>query len=419
MDNWGKGKLLEEKLLFWYGFVATMPIIQILGMTVFTWYTLGMVVFLLASKMNCLKIQNKVIVFIAITISTMVSSIMCLMGNLPNMWKASQLKDCIWQICYLIIFIAYCNKGQFKKCIFYIKGIYYSALFQMGWGILQLATYAVTQISINKLLFYDILHVQEAAYIQTRGNSIALTGLCWNAGNIAPLLVIAYTFSKSTWIKIFVVLFSLLSGSRTALLGVAVCIMIDIFFFLIQYKKRVSPKIIMGIIFSLILCGVVLLFNREWASIILNKVSETLSSFSVGYLKTQSSSRIHSRYWKTIFQVMEWNPLINNLFGYGSNCSGYPFAILYNQYADHAWTVECDFIGYLWNYGFIGFILWYAWYLFEIIRGLKIDKKYFILFGGFLVEGIAYNITFNWCYVFLLMLFIQIMYKRDAFKPTY
>ena len=138
-----------------------------------------------------------------------------------------------------------------------------------------------------------------------------------------------------------------------------------------------------------------------------------MGTLSLDYLHTQSSSTVHARYWTSVPIVTQWNGVLNNLFGYGNGCSGYPFAILYGQYDDHNWVVECDYINNLWSFGYIGFALWYSWYGNHVFKGKKLDKKFLVLFLGLLVEGITYNVTFNWCFLFLLFVFIEIDYSND------
>ena len=415
MLEFPKAKTKEEKLLLIYGFVGTMPIVQLMGFTGFTWLTLIVIGCFLLKNHIKITFNKEATPYIIFTVLTFFSSFICLSSGMDQMWKSKQIPNMIWQICYLTLFLAYFNKTGSLKCMYYIKGVYYAAFAHAIWGILQVLVYEIAHVSINKLLFFDLLHVQAAEYVQIRGNSVAMTGFCWNAGNFAPLLVIGYVLSPALFAKAFFAAISVVSGSRTALTGIVACVFLDVFIGLFNRnkKKKIRPIYIIGIAAVLLAAFVVLITNTKIVQTLALRIQEMQNAFSLDFLKTQSSSRLHTRYWISIPRITHWNSLINNLFGYGNGSSGYPFAKLYNQYADHAWTVECDFINNLWSFGYIGFAFWYCWYGYQIYKAHRLNKKFLVLFFGLLVEGITYNVTFNWCLMFLLFVFIEISYSND------
>lgn len=420
MLEFSKAKTTEEKLLMVYGFVGTMPIVQLFGFSAFTWLTLLMIGYLLLRKQVKSKFNKKAIPYIVYTALTLLSSFICLVSGMERMWKTIQIPNMIWQLCYLVLFLVYYNKKGSTKCLFYIKGVYYAAFAHAIWGILQFIIYEIAHISINKLIFFDLMHVQMAEYVQMRGSSVAMTGFCWNAGNFAPLLIIGYVLSPSLFSKIFFVGISLISGSRTGITGIIACVFLELFIWMFsKYKKRIKPVHIIGIGILVVAVSIVVVSNTKLMQTLALRIQEMQNTFSFDYLNTQSSSRLHARYWISIPRITQWNGLINNLFGYGNGSSGYPFAQLYNQYADHAWTVECDYINNLWSFGYIGFIVWYCWYGYHIYKGRKLDKKFLVLFLGLLVEGISYNVTFNWCLMFLLFVFIEISYSNNFMSENY
>lgn len=417
MLEFPKEKTTEERLLFLYGLLGTMPILQVLGFTAFTWLTVLSLGYMLLQGRIESKAKKKVLPYLIFSIGTLISSGICLVSNMPSIWKDIQPSNIIWQLCYLIIFIGYFNQKGIIKSIFYIKGVYYAAFAHAIWGILQFFIYEIGNISINKILFFDLLHVQMAEYVQMRGSSIAMTGFCWNAGNFAPLLVIGYVLSSSIYIKIFFAGIALLSGSRTGITGILASFLLELgIHFFKKRKGKIKLGYILGIGAIAVVAVVVIATNGRIMQSISQRIQEMQGMFSRDFLTTQSSSRLHARYWISIPRITGWNNLINNLFGYGIESSGYPFAEIYGQYADHAWTVECDFINILWSFGYIGFIIWYGWYGNQIIKGTKINNKYLILFAGLLVEGASYNVTFNWCLMFLLFVFTNISYSNDIFS---
>ena len=414
MLEFPKAKTTEEKLLFIYGFIGTMPIVEVLGFTGLTWLTLLMIGYLFFNGIKC-KIKKATLPFIVFTLLTFVSSFICLVSGMDRMWKTIQIPNMIWQACFLIIFLNYYNRKGMQKCLFYIKGVYWASFAHAIWGILQLLIYEIAHVSINKVIFFDLMHVQMAEYVQMRGNgnSIAMTGFCWNAGNFAPLLVIGYVFSPSIYLKMLFAAVSILSGSRTGIIGIITCVVVEVFFRLSKRHKKIKRTYIVGGGVILLIAIVTICSNSKLMDSISHRIQEMMGTLSLDYLHTQSSSTVHARYWTSVPIVTQWNGVLNNLFGYGNGCSGYPFAILYGQYDDHNWVVECDYINNLWSFGYIGFALWYSWYGNHVFKGKKLDKKFLVLFLGLLVEGITYNVTFNWCFLFLLFVFIEIDYSND------
>lgn len=411
-------KTAEDKMLFIYGFLGTMPIVEVLGFTAFTWLTLITVGYILIKGKGNLKISKSARFFIILSVSMIVSSLVGIFSDMPSYWKSLGTSNMVWQVLYIIVVLYYMNKKRIHKCLFYIKGVYYAAIIHCVWGLFQLLIYRVTGIAINQVIFHDLLGVELASFVQMRGGSIALTGFCWNAGNLAPLVIIGYLLSGSVYVKLFFLLVTAISGSRTLILGMVACVGIQIAIGIFRrYKGKMKKSYIIAVSGVFLIILIFVLTQRGLMNSIVERIQEVSSSFTLDYLQSQASSRVHARYWTTIPTVTKWNSFIHNLFGYGIGCSGYPFAVLLNQYADHAWTVECDFINNLWGIGYIGFILWYGWYAIHIVRSIKIDKKYLMLFIGLLVEGVTYNVTFNWCYIFLLMTFGLIDEKVNVFAP--
>ncbi len=401
-----KAKTIEEKLLFTFGFLGTMPILEFLGFTLFTWLTMMMVINVLISSKGLIRITRLSKHFVILSCSMVLSSIIGVIFNAPNFWKELAFKNLIWQIMYGIFILYYLQEKRIIKCLFYIKGVYFASIAHCVWGVLQVVSYRLFGIAINKAIFYDILGVEMASYVQMKGDSLTLTGFCWNAGNIAPLVVIGFLLSESIFLKGFFLLVAAVSGSRTLILGMVACLGINVILSIgKKTNMKMKRKILVGLIFLGALAFVFLFANRDLAEGIVFRIKDASSSFSLAYLQTQTSSRVHARYWTSILKVTKWNSFANNLFGYGIGCSGYPFANIFNQFSDHAWTVECDYINNLWGIGYVGFALWYSWYFVSVLKGVKIDKKYLILFGALLLEGVTYNVTFNWCYIMLIMIF--------------
>ena len=122
---------------------------------------------------------------------------------------------------------------------------------------------------------------------------------------------------------------------------------------------------------------------------------------------TDASTEAHFGYYMDYFTIIRESSLFQVLFGYGYGCSGYPITMMYDRYVTlDCWSIECDIINILVSRGIIGFIGYYAFLIYVMIKGWKIDYRYFVVMFTILIQGIGYNI--QWDYVFLmevLMLF--------------
>lgn len=405
---------MSKKLLLLYGFIAPMPILTFMGVTWFGWATMLFGIAILCRIIGKKKILLKWNFYCVILVTVIISSLICLMTDLPAYWKVEQYKNIVWEVMYFSIFMWFLISKEDDASVF-LKGIYYSSIFQMFWGFLQFVFYNVMQIKINNIIFGDLLKMQTRELTQLKGNSIALSGMCWNAGNLAALMCFGYFFCDSTFLKVMFIAFSLLSGSRTLLLGMCICVIGDLY---IHKNEKISLNrntIIWAL--SIVTVMVVIIFNnRLILTHLIEKINYLIEAFSRENLSSQTSSKIHLRYWLTIGQVAKWNGTIHNLFGWGNGCSGYPFSAIFGQFVGEQWVVECDYINRLWSFGFVGFFLWYGWFIKMMLNGLKIDKKYFFLLFAILIEGITYNVIQMWSYLTLLIFFSDVMKEKNVFN---
>ncbi len=405
----------EKILLAVMGFVGTAPILQIKGVTVFTFMVFIVAIYagIEAIKRDKLGFNRECIFYFLIFLSSCVSVVVCFISDIPYFWKDVQIKNLIWVILFLFIFIIYASEKKYYMVNYYLKGVYYAAIMQMVWGFIQFAVYHLNGTLINDVVFIDILGMVEQAS-QVKDGGVTLTGLCWNAGNIAPLIIFAYAFTNKFYLKCIFVAFSFISGGRTLLIGIAICVFIDM---LHSWKKLgiyVKKNILVMVIAAVAGVAAVVVFKRDVIISIVEKMFSLLESFTV--LQTQSSARVHIRYWTSVPYITMNNPILTNLFGFGLNCSGYAQVLYFNQYADsmYAWVLECDYVNILWNTGYVGFILNYIWIGKNVIKSMRIDYRYIIFFAGILAAGITYNVMFNWCWLAIVFCFILISKKEKV-----
>lgn len=411
----------EEEFLFFFGLLGPMPLLEIGGLTFFSYSIVAVILTAMIkrgiSNIN-ISVNTDVVVYSFITFLAFISIFKCLINNIPDIWKSEQVKNDIWYMLYFIVFIFYANAKHYKKVKSYLYGIYVSGLVQLIWSFLQFIIYYMCGKPLNDIIFDGVFYVTRESVSHMKGNSIILSGLCWNAANMAPLIAFTYCFSESIMIKLGIIIYSLISGSRTVMIGIAVCVTVDLYTNIC--KKKISRnKVQLIIIVSMTAMGIAVLafITKSYVyEIVLTKIKTLFFSLSSSHMQNEGSASVHIRYWTTVFDVVQKGGLLDILFGYGIGCSGYPFAAYYNQWEGliHGpWSTECDYINYLWGTGLISVLFRYCWYIKKCLLSYRINKRYFMYFMAFFVEGITYNISFNWNLILILFMIVLISKHED------
>lgn len=403
----GHSRGLEKELLFLFGFLGTMPIIQIGGFSIFTLLLCITVLFKLIVTRK-IWVRKVCVPYVLIVICSVCSVVSCLTSSIPEWWKNAQWTELLWDFFYLFLFLAYTGQRNCHLIINYMRGVFVGAIFQMVWGYFQFVSYYIAHIDINNMIFVKLLNMVPNAS-QIMEENLKISGMCWNSGNFAPLMLLGYCFGEKSITKLLFAGMCCMSGSRTLFLGfiaVVVCEFIrTVYNDFFRSRVRIRRKMV---IYAVAILAVI--FVGAQNQVVVGKVLGVRDSLSSNVLDSQSSARLHARYWTSVPHITKNNSLEKNLLGFGLKSSGYSQVLYYGQYADskYAWVVECDFINNLWSRGYLGFILLYSWLFYHFIKGARINYKYGLFFIGLLVEGVTYNVMFNWCWVFLLFC---ILYK--------
>nr|WP_288810394.1 hypothetical protein [uncultured Anaerostipes sp.] len=416
----------EKQYIFYilFGFFSCMPLISIKGYTIFIWLS-G--VFIIISIIEGImkddfgKYRSYCNWYLVIVIFSIISAVICLTSSMVEKWKVNQLKNMALVIIYYLIFIIFASDNTSKKAIYFLKGLYYSAIFQVLWGIMQLLFYK-KGLLLNDIVFIDILHMANESVTQIKDTGIALSGLCWNAANMAALTVFGYIYTKKNYIKIMFVIFSIICGNRTVLIGVVIAVMLEILWnFLIDNLKIRYGWLVTLTIFGF-LVAMFIVFNSDIRNALLNKAQSIVNIFSLSTIKTQGSASIHSRYLTSVPQLLKRSLIEHCLFGYGLGNSGYPFTEYLGQWnwLDlDAWVVECQHIDWLWSTGIVGFVLNLSWLVFYMYKGGKsgYGKKMMLFLAVVLIQGFFYNIIFNWCLIAIMCIIVVFENKRQLYQP--
>lgn len=409
-----KIRKLFNKYMTLFGILAPAPIISLFSKTAYVYFLIITVFIILIYSMNskfiCRKNFDKY--YIIYTICVLLSSFICLV-RMPSEWTSDVVGLIIQFICVFIIYLWFDKTENFDLSYSFVKGVYISAIVQMIWGYLQLF-FNRYGIDLNLLVFDKILHMFEGeATNHTIDGGIKISGFCWNSGNFAPLMLIGYLLSNKPIVRIAFVLVSLLSGSRTLIVGIFVCVILKNFYLLKGKLKITKKKIIFwNIIFFLLMIVIINYFSQ-----IQLMISNLIASLNViSNYKSEGSTNTHIMYIIRTLDIIRNNSFLTNMFGYGPRCSGYAFVSHYNFYSGIGkWCVECDYVNVLWNYGILGFVFYYSWFISNIVKykGNYLRTIFFITIS---VMGIMYNVTFSWVQLFLIFIFCLNKNNIDIFE---
>ena len=410
-----KKKKVYSTAVLLFGILAPMPIINLFSITMYVWciMILGMIALVKWVNKGRVKLDKQYDRAFAAVIATWVISYLICAIRMPAKWT-SGIGTSFVQLCFLIIvYIFFSQKEKVQYLAYYVKGVYISSIIQMMWGYAQILFDAIGQ-DLNTIVFRDILQMMGEYATQYQFGRLKVSGLCWNAGNFAPLITFGYIYTKNSYLKMAFLLLGFLSGSRTLMLGLFVGAIIE-WILVGKFKATITKKKMIFLAVAIIVVAIVFLTNRD---IVFRKVMEIADLLDIkNRVKTEGSANTHLYYLTSIPEITIKNDFISNLFGYGPGCSGYAQSELMNLYVtSDKWSIECDYVNQLWSYGYIGFVVYYYWYLKNLVKTIKIDKKYTALFAAFLFEGLLYNITFNWVLFLVISIFLLAKSKINIFK---
>ena len=144
-----------------------------------------------------------------------------------------------------------------------------------------------------------------------------------------------------------------------------------------------------------------------------DKMSMILNNLWTRLFSTEkdASTAAHLGYYSDYFKILKQSTLSQVIFGYGTGCSGYTITSLYGRYANGGtWAIESDYVNILVSRGIFGFVSYYWFLLWILVKGIKIDRRYGIFIVTILLQGFGYNIHFD--YLLLIELFMYILISK-------
>lgn len=402
-----------EKLMILFGFFSAAPIVRFFSLTGYPFFLL-IVGFICSVKLvkNGYRIQkSRDVIFYIYIIWVLISYIFC-KARMDELWTNKLFLSFIQFAMFAIVCTClWENKYVYLKIAF-VNGIYYSAIFQMFWSIAQFVFFKIG-IDINTIIFKNTLHMVSGNASHVNEFEQELSGLCWHPANLAVLFLFGYVYTRNTILKVLFVITSVLSGSRTLLAGMLLCVALD--YIVPTIKKGKLRKSKLNFLFLTLLLGILIFFiyteKLELIWLKFTNMFNVAKNFNV-----DPSMQQHVIYLIRTIDITKRNTLISNLIGYGPGCSGYVFSKYYGIYAGEAWSVECDYVNVLWQYGYVGFIIYYFWMICNVEKLGRLDIKYYIFFIPFFAMGTMYNVTFNWVLLLIVFIFSLGRQKVNIFK---
>lgn len=393
--------------------VSPMFVVQIKEKQLFLWLQILFVVIMFISYRRFYIAKS--IFIIGIFIEPFIAAIFATTSSMPDVYRRAAINLPIMSIplycvvCYLYKMI----KSKIDVIGVIIKALKVAIVVEVVWFFVQLLLYKIVGIDINQIIFVDTLHtVTNASFI--RDWVWYPSGLSWHSVVLAPLFVMGMLLFDNIFFRIVIVLEAFLCGNSTTLLGVMLCIMLLMIRTIYNQKIEITTKKLVGIIIVVILVCIM-----ASTPDIMDKLSQVIINLWTRLfgMDKDASTAAHLSYYSDYIHILKRSKLSQIIFGYGYGCSGYTITELYGRYSDVGiWAIECDYINILVSRGIVGFISYYSLLVYIMLKGLKIDVRYFIFIFVILFQGFGYNIQFDYLLLVEIIMFISIRENINFFE---
>lgn len=367
-----------------------------------------------ASNKNRIYFSNSILIN-CIFMFHIISFISGMSTDLPDSFKKYSLVMVIVLIpsyfAYTYLFHECKEDNNYLKDIVYVLKIGF--IIQIMYLPIQLLFYKCLNIDLNDIFFNKILHLMNNPAFFRQGTFFP-SALVWHSAVLAPMFVLAILLFDNIWIRCIILLDAFICGNSTALVGVLLTIAFLIVHFVGQSNAKIRKKLLLSIM--ILMCGGLLFISiPKGYSIIYSKVSYLLDR--VLNASSDTSSAAHMSYYTLYPQIVRNNGWITSIFGTGYASSGFSITTINGQYAGlQHWVVESDFIDILVSRGVIGFIFYYVFLVYIGFKGKKIDYRYIVAIAVIMIQGITYNVQFEYLFFIELLMFGSIKLKINFFE---
>ena len=277
----------------------------------------------------------------------------------------------------------------------------------------QYLLYKAAGFDMNRFLFRDLLHLMPEPTFFRQG-AYYPSAFVWHSAVLAPMLVLALLMFDQIWIRAVIVIDAMLCGNNTALIGVILAAMLLGIFWIAKRPKAVRERIFITVVLFATVGAVLIIAGGLW-----QKIAEKASYlvYRISATDQDSSSVAHASYYLLYPKVLKSNSLFANLFGTGYASSGFSITALNGQYAGlRHWVVESDIMDILISRGIIGFVSYYFFLGAIAVRGFRIDRKYTVAMVVIALQGITYNVQFEYLFFAELIMLASVTFGKNFFE---
>lgn len=399
---------------------SPLGILQIDGYSIFFIMGIITIIFLFIFQ-STIKIDKLFLLYVLLLLGT---TFYAYTNPINSAWMHRASKGFISILIITLVYFLISGVSSHKDIIReFRKGIIWAININIFWAILQVLFYRMKGININQLIFVDTLHTTENIGKFVKGTTLVASGLHWHPANLAPLLVLGLLLNKKIWYKAIIILVTVLTFSSTAILGVIVCVGLQFIFNSHTYvktfkNKRITIKNVLELFAGTVLLAVVVIvfikFNfKEQIVDVITNLSAKLNVSGT----TDASANAHMDYYRYLPKILRDTPILKVILGYGYGCSGYVYSMLLGQYTFlDTWAVESDIINNILGMGILNSLVIYTWIVRIGIKGFKIDYRYLIFVVVILIQGVTYNIQFDWIILLLCVMAASIKNNINFFS---
>lgn len=406
-------------LIILLAFSSPLGIIQTSGYSIFFLMCLITIICLVVFR-GTIKIDNLFFLFILLLF---VTTIYAHINPINSAWTNRATKGFISMV--LIAFVYFLMNGDTHKTELisaFRKGIGWIINVNIFWAVLQVIMYKLKTVDINTIIFVDNLHVAEIGSKFYKGTTLVASGLHWHPANLAPLLVLGLLLNEKVWYKAIIIAVTLLTFSSTAILGVGVCLFLEILFnshssLTTHNYRTITKKNLIGFFigFLFLIVVLIILIKTGFTSQLADVTESVTAKFNL--TSTDASANAHMDYYRYLPTILNNTPILKTIFGYGYGCSGYAYSMLLGQYTYlDTWAVESDVVNNVLGMGILNSFLLYTWIAFIGIKGAKLNYKYLIFIIVVIIQGVTYNIQFDWVILLMCILSTSIKNNVDFFS---
>lgn len=395
----------NEWIFYFLGLFSTMTALSFGGISIF-YMLIAVAVFkrFIEIKMKLKFVPSKCKDIFLISFFVLLSMILNVAlydySILEGEWKLEIIKSSLVFIFVLLgISLLYGSDERAYLKKYFVDGLYMSCICQLMWAFLELVFWNWMDISLNEVVFQNILHIGlNVNWTITSGQSLRIAGISWEPAYFSLTMVTGYLLSKKKLLKYLFILGTIISVSRTGIIIMTCAVVIEQLFF---EQNKYSQKFLNHIIYlvaGIIFLGCCILFVPN-----IKHVAESTVISIIKWNET-TSGKTHFSYVLFLPDMLRKVHLGHLFFGYGYGASGLPYMLLHSKTywsRTEAWSIESEWLNTFWGLGLLGSIAYCSFIIKLIIKNY--DRNVKILAVCLLIGGIFYVYSGTWLIFYFVL----------------